>query len=416
MLPGGGKRKGGKKKGGSKGSLKRSVREKKEVVIQDLGYVENKPLKGAKSGAVETHKRCERIIQLLKKHPCAEPFLKPVDPQAMNMPNYSDHVKSPIDLSTIEKNLKSGNYPSTYQFGLDVRQIWSNSWMYNARDSHIYIMTMEISSYFEKLFKDMENLPLIESKGEMYEMRKTLDKMSKEINELHKRGSNVPGGRRDQAQKMKEKPMSMEEKTKLSQNIKRLTPDKLRGIIDIISDTVDMNRNKEVLEFDIDTLPPKKCRELERYVNQNLPSANKKKKSTKTQQQTQKMGGISSQPMSGQMQQPPQPIQQQPQPPLGQDPPQPELRDQQQQHQQHAQMMGEMGMNIRGLNQSQGQQPPQMSGLGQMDPMRMARLNQMQQMSLGQMHPMVSQMNLPMAQQMQMHQQYPQNKVFTDNV
>ena len=70
-------------------------------------------------------------------------------------------------------------------------------------------------------------------------------------------------------------PMTPEEKEKLGKDIRSLLPEQLRGIIEIMQETCAEGR--ETLEFDIDSLPPRKCRELERYVKKCL-SQNKKKK------------------------------------------------------------------------------------------------------------------------------------------
>jgi hypothetical protein len=55
-------------------------------------------------------KKCYKILGLLKKHKYAGPFLEAVDPYALNIPDYFDIIKEPMDLSTVEKNLKEGIY------------------------------------------------------------------------------------------------------------------------------------------------------------------------------------------------------------------------------------------------------------------------------------------------------------------
>jgi bromodomain-containing factor 1 len=44
---------------------------------------------------------CYKILQIIKKHPFATPFLNKVDPIALNIPDYLDIVKEPIDLGKI---------------------------------------------------------------------------------------------------------------------------------------------------------------------------------------------------------------------------------------------------------------------------------------------------------------------------
>jgi len=71
----------------------------------------------------EALKKCVKILQLLKKHKSAGPFLLPVDADDLNIPDYYTIVKEPMDLSNVEKNLKKGLYTSPLQFAADVRKI-----------------------------------------------------------------------------------------------------------------------------------------------------------------------------------------------------------------------------------------------------------------------------------------------------
>ena len=69
------------------------------------------------------------------------------------------------------------------------------------------------------------------------------------------------------------RPMSDEEKKELSRSIRNLNAQQLKGIISIVRD---MFPEKDgMLEFDIDTLPPAKCRELEEYVREVKKTGNK---------------------------------------------------------------------------------------------------------------------------------------------
>ena len=73
-----------------------------------------------------------------------------------------------------------------------------------------------------------------------------------------------------------DKPMSFLEKKSLCQSIKNLDPRHLKGVLDIVKECMDIQG--EELEFDIDKLPPKVCRELDVYVKQCLQAPAVKKK------------------------------------------------------------------------------------------------------------------------------------------
>ena len=49
----------------------------------------------------EVMKPSLKILQSLQQHKCALPFLEPVDVEALNIPEYKEIVKEPMDLSTI---------------------------------------------------------------------------------------------------------------------------------------------------------------------------------------------------------------------------------------------------------------------------------------------------------------------------
>lgn len=59
--------------------------------------------------------------------------------------------------------------------------------------------------------------------------------------------------------------MTYAERQTLGLNIKHLTTKQLRGVVQIMQDGRD-NKEQEVLEFDLNTLPDEKCRALESFV------------------------------------------------------------------------------------------------------------------------------------------------------
>lgn len=97
---------------------------------------------------------CSKILSQLKKHPQAQPFLDPVDAKKLGIPHYFEVVKDPMDLSTIESHLRSGDYHSPNQFYADLDKIWYNSYSYNDKSSRIYKSTVEMERYYKKLLSD----------------------------------------------------------------------------------------------------------------------------------------------------------------------------------------------------------------------------------------------------------------------
>jgi hypothetical protein len=62
----------------------------------------------------------------------------------------------------------------------------------------------------------------------------------------------------------------------LGQNIRKLDKKDLRGVYEIVKENMEIKHDS--VEFDLDTLPAKVCRELERYVKQKLNTYAKQKK------------------------------------------------------------------------------------------------------------------------------------------
>jgi len=233
----------------------------------------------------EGAKKCLNLIQKLKKHNCVGPFLQPVDVEGLGLYDYYDVVSEPMDLSTVEKKLKNDNYSGVYEFGEDVRKIWSNALAYNAEGSSIYNMTIRISQYFERSFKEIENVQFTDK---VTELEKKVKQLTQEIAKLNKpepiSGKKVSGSgpRLAKSPSTNEEPMSIHEKKVLCDHIKRLPPDSLRGVWEIVSKGLPPNQNnKEELVFDIDALPVRVTRELERYVKSKISIQNSKSKNKK---------------------------------------------------------------------------------------------------------------------------------------
>ena len=72
--------------------------------------------------------------------PDAPPFPIPVDPVALQIPDYFDVVKEPMDLSTIKEKLNNGDYKDPWEFVDDVWLMFNNAWLYNRKMVKIDIL------------------------------------------------------------------------------------------------------------------------------------------------------------------------------------------------------------------------------------------------------------------------------------
>jgi transcription initiation factor TFIID subunit 2 len=93
--------------------------------------------------------QCRKVLDALKAHECAYPFLIPVDPVKLGIPHYFDVIKQPMDLSTIEKKL-AGDY-TLQQLEDDVKLIFHNCYTFNPPDSEVYVYAQRLEEEFKRL-------------------------------------------------------------------------------------------------------------------------------------------------------------------------------------------------------------------------------------------------------------------------
>ena len=134
--------------------------------VKDLPYAANQPQtsKTKKVKLSEQMKYCNLIIKELfsKKHNSyAWPFYKPVDVQSLNLPDYYEIIKTPMDLGTVKGKLENREYKSPEEFVRDVRLMFTNCYKYNPSDHEIVSMGRKLQNVFEmrlaKMPEEMAN-------------------------------------------------------------------------------------------------------------------------------------------------------------------------------------------------------------------------------------------------------------------
>lgn len=248
---------------------------------KDLPY-STKPRR--KQNAAEL-KFCDTVLKELHKkvhEPYAFPFYHPVDPVALNIPDYFKIIKRPMDLSTIQDKLKMNSYENATEFEADVRLMFNNCYKFNPEGQAVHQMGRRLESVFDQKWKDkplytnggsrspQSASPVPQYEEEMSdeyddsiteqqniaELEKQLEKMKEEITAMKKgqkktppvtgnrsKPKNAPAARRPSAggnnalassnkkgggSKKKEIPyISLEQKTELSERINLLPPAKM---------------------------------------------------------------------------------------------------------------------------------------------------------------------------------------------
>ncbi|KAM3911375.1 bromodomain-containing protein 3 isoform 3-T4 [Leptodactylus fuscus] len=121
------------------------------------------PQHAGKKGKLTEHlKYCDSILKemLSKKHAAyAWPFYKPVDAEALELHDYHDIIKHPMDLSTVKKKMDGREYPDAQAFAADIRLMFSNCYKYNPPDHEVVAMARKLQDVFEMRFAKMPDEP-----------------------------------------------------------------------------------------------------------------------------------------------------------------------------------------------------------------------------------------------------------------
>lgn len=86
-------------------------------------------------------KKCQKILNMLRKNKNSWPFKDPVDPIAMGIPHYRDIITNPMDLRTVGENLSLNKYSTISQFYADIQLIINNSYVFNKNNAQFCALT-----------------------------------------------------------------------------------------------------------------------------------------------------------------------------------------------------------------------------------------------------------------------------------
>ncbi|KAJ3296517.1 hypothetical protein HK104_001524 [Borealophlyctis nickersoniae] len=98
-------------------------------------------------------KICFKVLQRIQSQRMAGPFLVPVDPVALGIPQYFDIIKYPMDLGTVREKLDAGEYESAAAFADDMRLIFANAVAFNPPDHLVHQHAQALDKLFRKEWK-----------------------------------------------------------------------------------------------------------------------------------------------------------------------------------------------------------------------------------------------------------------------
>ena len=111
------------------------------------------------------------ILQRMLLHPknINQVFSTPVDPITLNLPDYFQKIRYPMDLGTIKSRLQKGFYLNAGAVIADINQVFKNAMIYNAPTHGIHQLAKQMKEEFdieiialgEKFAKDVSNSVII---------------------------------------------------------------------------------------------------------------------------------------------------------------------------------------------------------------------------------------------------------------
>merc|ERR1719206_1562477 len=286
-----------------------------------------------KNRMTEAMKACNEIIKEMfsKKHSAyAWPFYKPVDTEQLDLHDYKQVIKKPMDLGTVRTKMEGREYRVPTEFATDMRLIFTNCYKYNPPEHDVVAMARKLQDVFEMRYaripdevnananaggfvkhdpgatdgedydsedeRERKLLQLQEQLRQMQEQMKILveESIRSKNRKKHKskegkveksRGKTKPkkapkAGVIESDDELKTTPMTYDEKRQLSLDINKLPGDKLGKVVQIIQHREPSLRdsNPDEIEIDFETLKPSTLRALEAFVTQSLRKKPRKKK------------------------------------------------------------------------------------------------------------------------------------------
>lgn len=93
---------------------------------------------------------CEALLKKLLSHSSATPFLVPVDPIAHHAPDYHVIITQPMDLGTVMKKLRYGEYGNLRAFRDDVLLVFTNAFKYNPPQHVVHELAKSLQTVFDE--------------------------------------------------------------------------------------------------------------------------------------------------------------------------------------------------------------------------------------------------------------------------
>ena len=227
---------------------KKYLRERKPIIKEDLN--KESEIK------ISLTPKFQKCIEIIKSNPLSNFYYKSVNPI------------TPC-LLDIENNIIENKYSTPYDFFMDLRKIFLFYYQKFPNNLEIRQRTFTMLELCENLCKNFENIILDYNYRINYEPNQYNRNFNYYSNDYRINNGNINQIQFQNNFNVYNNNMSIEEKNALGNAIRNLNKEQLKGIIKLLSDSKisqSQSGHTKFFEFDIDKLPLKKLRELEKYV------------------------------------------------------------------------------------------------------------------------------------------------------
>ena len=199
----------------------------------------------------------------------------------------------------VEKNLKNNLYASLNELVNEIRNTFSQIF-FSSFDSEKYNKAYSLCESFEKIYKEYDNKIFLKQSKNLHDI---INKLKRELRqtEMYKSSSNLSLfannsiyyhssdniynnknkfklhlNDSEKSENFSEMP-TQKYKTAISNKINKLSNEQKRGILSIISDNCLLEQNPEsnFMKVDVNKMPFRKLKQLEKYVNKCIKDNNK---------------------------------------------------------------------------------------------------------------------------------------------
>ena len=120
-------------------------------------------------------------MKQMMQHRHSLPFREPVDAVKLEVPNYYDVIKEPMDFGTIERKLKSDVYSCSKECLDDFNKVFSNCYAFNITDSEMISAAKDLEEF---LHEKLSAMPQLEFEIEVGAKNNNESKQGREAAEL----------------------------------------------------------------------------------------------------------------------------------------------------------------------------------------------------------------------------------------